>query len=70
MNTHYEEICALAKNLTDEQSERVVGIMRALKTERPKKFHYIIGVDDGKYEIPDDIDGSNDEVAKMFGVAD
>ena len=68
--TNYDEICALAKNLTDEQSEKVIGLMKGFGTERPKKFHYVIGIDDGKYKIPDDIDGSNDEIAKMFVVAD
>ncbi len=71
MNARYDEICALAKSLTDEQAEKVISIMRGLgAAERPKKFHYIIGIDDGKYKIPDDIDGSNDEIARMFKTVD
>lgn len=27
-----------------------------------------LGIANGKYEIPDDIDESNDEIAEMFGV--
>lgn len=27
-----------------------------------------LGIANGKYEIPDDIDGSNAEIAEMFGV--
>lgn len=27
-----------------------------------------LGIANGKYSIPDDIDGSNDEIAEMFGV--
>ena len=46
--------------------EKVISIMRGLGAERPKKFHYIIGVDNGKYIIPDNIDGSNDQIAEMF----
>lgn len=26
-----------------------------------------LGIANGKYRIPDDIDGSNDEIAEMFG---
>lgn len=70
MNAHYEEICALAKNLTDEQSKIVLGVIKGFRAERPKKFHYIIGIENGKYKIPDNIDGSNEEIARMFGVAD
>jgi DNA-damage-inducible protein J len=28
----------------------------------------ILGIADGKYNFPDDIDGSNQEIADMFGV--
>lgn len=27
-----------------------------------------LGIADGQYTIPDDIDGSNDEISEMFGV--
>lgn len=29
-----------------------------------------LGIADGKYDIPDDIDFCNDEIAEMFGVAE
>ena len=29
-----------------------------------------IGKCDGKYDVPDDIDFCNDEIAEMFGVGD
>ncbi len=29
-----------------------------------------IGIAKGLFEVPDDIDGANDEIARMFGVAD
>lgn len=35
---------------------------------RPSKRR--IGIADGKYNIPDNIDACNDEIAKMFGVAE
>jgi prevent-host-death family protein len=29
-----------------------------------------IGIAQGLFEVPDDIDGANDEIARMFGVSD
>ncbi len=29
-----------------------------------------IGIAKGLFEVPDDIDGANDEIARMFGVTD
>ncbi len=35
----------------------------------PSKTHKrTLGIANGKYTIPDDIDGCNDEIAEMFGV--
>ncbi len=33
-----------------------------------KKGKRTLGIANGKYTIPDDIDGCNDEIAEMFGV--
>jgi hypothetical protein len=35
-----------------------------------KKSRRVIGKFNGKYDVPDDIDFCNDEIAKMFGVSD
>ncbi len=36
-------------------------------TQSPKRR---LGIADGRYNIPDNIDACNDEIAKMFGVAE
>lgn len=32
------------------------------------KYKRTLGIANGQYTIPDDIDGSNDEISEMFGV--
>ena len=39
--------------------------MRLLPSSEPRRT---LGIANGQYAIPDDIDGSNDEIADMFGV--
>ena len=38
--------------------------------DKPKKKSVIMGIADGKYDIPYDIDSCNDEIAEMFGMVD
>ncbi len=38
----------------------------AVQTEKRKKR--MLGIADGKYKFPDDINAYDDEIAKMFGV--
>lgn len=36
----------------------------------PKRNRVRLGLAKGKFEVPDDIDGANAEIARMFGVAE
>ncbi len=45
--------------------EKAMPFMMRLSSAGSKR---ILGIADGQYEIPEDIDSSNDEIAEMFGV--
>lgn len=45
--------------------ERAMPFTMHLTTQEVKRT---LGIANGKYVIPDDIDGCNDEIAEMFGV--
>lgn len=45
--------------------EKAMPFTMRLKTSKVKRT---LGIANGKYVIPDDIDGCNDEIAEMFGV--
>lgn len=44
--------------------------MRTSDEARAQPRKRRLGIADGKYDIPDDIDFCNDEIAEMFGVAE
>lgn len=48
----------------------IQGIESAHESGAQKKIKRVVGKYNGKYDIPDDIDFCNDEIAKMFGVSD
>ena len=56
------------KRMTDNESHfkdrRVVGDLRIQPSRRK------LGIADGMYSIPDNIDTCNDEIARMFGVSE
>ena len=41
-----------------------------VKAGKDSRVNRPIGKCDGKYDVPDDIDFCNDEIAEMFGVGD
>ncbi|MCX4327710.1 MAG: type II toxin-antitoxin system RelB/DinJ family antitoxin [Lachnospiraceae bacterium] len=57
-----EAVRIFAKQSIEEQAMPFKIHLSSSGTKR------ILGIADGKYTIPDDIDGSNDEISEMFGV--
>lgn len=45
--------------------EKAMPFVMRLSSSESKR---ILGIADGQYAIPEDIDGSNNEIAEMFGV--
>ena len=71
--TNFSKIIALLER--KEESEVIVAkagqpVVKIVLYEQKKTFDQIFGIAKGKYKIPDDIDECNDEIAKMFGVAE
>lgn len=58
----------LLKRMKKNDSDPVELQASGDELTRPKKRR--LGIADGKYNIPDNIDVCNDEIAKMFGVAE
>lgn len=57
-----EAVRIFARQSVEEQA--MPFSMHLMPPESKRK----LGIADGQYVIPDDIDGSNDEIAEMFGV--
>lgn len=60
---------------TFEEAIRIFAKQSVMEKAMPFTMHLAVlekkrtlGIADGKYFIPDDIDGCNDEIAEMFGV--
>ena len=69
--------------INDMPDETVSVLIELLKRMTTKEGHTVdrqtagsmpskrrLGIADGMYDIPDDIDACNDEIARMFGVAE
>ena len=52
------------KKLTEEEVQEILGQRR--KNQFSPNHKYTIGISDGKYDIPDDIDSTNNEIAGLF----
>ena len=52
----------------DDQNTVIVWIDQFINETKKKKSKISVGLFDGKYDIVDDIDFCNDEVATLFGV--
>lgn len=69
--TIQQEASTLISELPDDSVRILIELIRKLnpaKSDMPKKGKRTLGIARGKYDIPDDIDACNDEIAEMFGV--
>ena len=81
--TVQQEAIRMINNMPDETVTVLVELLKRMTMEdgysadrqvegsmqiRPSKRR--LGIADGMYKIPDDIDACNDEIARMFGVAE
>ena len=69
--TIQQEASTLISELPDDSVRILIELIRKLnpaKGDMPKKGKRTLGIARGKYDIPDDIDACNDEIAEMFGV--
>lgn len=58
----------LQKEVSVMSKEATLQVRMDSELKEQVKLLYKLGIANGKYRIPDDIDGSNDEIAEMFGV--
>ena len=69
-----EKAYQLSENEQNILAELIEVFIRGIKSEHEygtqKKIRRVVGKYNGKYDVPDDIDFCNDEIAKMFGVSD
>ena len=71
--TNFSKIIAMLER--GEEKEVIVAragkpVVRITLCEQQKSFDQIFGIAKGKFVLPDDIDECNDEIARMFGVAE
>ena len=69
--TIQQEANLLINELPDDSVRILVELIRKLNpvsNVSAKKGKRTLGIANGKYTIPDDIDGCNDEIAEMLGV--
>ena len=59
------EIPDLIPNITDDQAEQVFNIFFTVK---PDIGGISLGIAEGQYKIPEDINAFDDEIEEMFGV--
>ena len=71
-----QEAALLINDLPDETVGMIIKLLKSLIPRKEgtavdvsrKKVR--LGIADGRYAIPDDIDSCNEEIARMFGVAE
>lgn len=53
-----------------KETEDTNKITDSIEKSKEKEFKRILGIAEGKFTLPDDIDECNDEIARMFGIID
>ncbi len=67
--TEFEEIMNKANKLPDEYKDALLVVVNQfLNLAKQDHGKALVGVDDGKFAVPEDINVYDDEIAKMFGV--
>lgn len=56
-------------NLPQDKLVLLLGIIDQFSIPQPSASPVRLGIADGKYNIPDDINQDDDKVAELFGVA-
>lgn len=74
-----QEAAMLINSLPDDAVGEIIEILKKMIPQKQEKTHNMkvstarkvrLGLADGKYAIPDDIDACNSEIAEMFGVTE
>jgi hypothetical protein len=68
MSVLKEQAVELLDILPDDRVEIIIKVMQGFITPVSESDSKRIGVAKGKFDVPDDIDECNDEIAEMFGV--
>jgi hypothetical protein len=68
MSVLKEQAVELLDMLPDDRVEIIIKVMQGFITPVSESDSKRIGVAKGKFDVPDDIDECNDEIAEMFGV--
>jgi hypothetical protein len=68
MSVLKEQAVELLDILPDDRVEIIIRVMQGFITPVSDSESKRIGVAKGKFDVPDDIDECNDEIAEMFGV--
>jgi hypothetical protein len=68
MSVLKEQAVQLLDILPDDRVEIIIRVMQGFITPVSDSESKRIGVAKGKFDVPDDIDECNDEIAEMFGV--
>jgi hypothetical protein len=68
MSVLKEQAVELLDILPDDRVEIIIKVMQGFITPVSDSNSKRIGVAKGKFDVPDDIDECNDEIAEMFGV--
>jgi hypothetical protein len=68
MSVLKEQAVELLDILPDDRVEIIIRVMQGFITPVSDSNSKRIGVAKGKFDVPDDIDECNDEIAEMFGV--
>jgi len=71
--TNFSKIIAMLER--KEEKEVIVAragkpVVKISLCEEPKRFERVFGIAKGKFEMPEDIDECNEEIARMFGIID
>ena len=72
MSAAVMELNKVVDSMSESQIDKILSYAKFIKTDlrlnESIKHKRRIGIADGLYNIPDDIDTCNDEIAEMFGV--
>jgi hypothetical protein len=68
MSVLKDQAVELLDILPDDRVEIIIRVMQGFITPVSDSNSKRIGVAKGKFDVPDDIDECNDEIAEMFGV--
>lgn len=71
MSILQEQAIKLIGSLPDDRVEILIQVMQGFVTpiSIENENNRRIGVAKGKFDVPDDIDAGNEEIAEMFGVS-